>query len=243
MTEEKRRKWVGEALRGDTPKAVVGTFSTALASGIAGAVLSGAWQKVLLGVAALATVLLLGVLVSAALWHSQELGEVNYDNARDEDAENCKLLLFERKVRELIERAAGRAGDFGSRMADISALLELWRDHLSHTQPSSIELVLVRDHDSGEVELVAQAGLFDQANLVESTRLRIWLDSCELEDNAYPAMARARGEAFRLFGVSDSPIKAYAKSQIEHAASHLQSLKMAHAAAGSQGSSLAGAGS
>jgi hypothetical protein len=204
---------------------------TTLASGVAAALISGAWQKALLCLSALAALILLTVLFSSGWWHLRERGERDFGDAQDEDAARRGLKDHERDVREVITQAAGRTGSAGGQQADVSALVEMLRKQIAAAQPSLLGLLLVHDLHPSRPRVIAQAGSFDQSLLDNPTELNEWIDSSR--GCVYPGRVDIAGKCYRLLGVADSPFREYGQAEIQRAATCVQALMVAHLVAGS----------
>ncbi len=214
------------AIRDDVLKAVLVTLAVAFATGLAGAVMSGAWQKGLLAACGLAVVALVVILVAAAAWHSQELEEVNFEEMRSQDVEERGVSSYEREQREHVARAAGRYRDETGKKADHHAMIERGRRQMSKSRPASMELLLVDDDGPKSPRPIAQAGRFDQTELSTPTRLLAWIDS--LGDRVYGCSISVSGGRWRIFGIRDSAIDHYDRAEIQRLASWLMSLDLAH---------------
>jgi Na+-transporting methylmalonyl-CoA/oxaloacetate decarboxylase gamma subunit len=214
------------AIRNDVLKAVLVTLAVAFATGLAGAVMSGAWQKGLLAACGLTVVVLVVILVAAAAWHSGELEEVNFEEMRSQDEAKRGVPSYERENREHVIRAAGRFRDEGDRHADCTAMVERGRRHMSKARPASVELLLLNDGGAGPPGPIAQAGRFDQAVVSTPNLLLDWLDS--LGDQVYGCSVPVSGGRWRLLAIRDAAIDHHDRSEVQRLASWLVSLDLAH---------------
>lgn len=220
-----------DGVRGDVLTAVIVAIAVALASGLAGAVLSGTWQKALLAASGLGILIAVLILSNEALRHSQELGEVKFDEVRAKDARKRQLPKYERDQRDHITRAAARPLEAASQGADLSTMLERGRQCISGGRAAPVGLLLVSDAKPNSPAVVAQAGRFDQAVLADPSQLIDWIES--LGDSVYPASLPVGEEPWRLLGIgeAETPLDDYDKFEIQRMATHLGALKLAHRAA------------
>ncbi|HWO82875.1 MAG TPA: hypothetical protein VNM38_03690 [Solirubrobacterales bacterium] len=214
------------AIKNDVLKAVLVTLAVAFSTGLAGAVMSGALQKGLLAASGLAAVVLGVILVAAATWHSQELEEVNFADIRAQDVAERRVASYEREQREHVFRAAKRPRDEAGKQADRTTMIERARRHMAKARPSSVELLLLNDGGPTPPTPIAQAGRFDQSVLSEPTELDEWLDS--QGDHVYGCPVPIVGERWRVLGIRDTKIDHHDRFEIQHLASWLMSLSLAH---------------
>lgn len=218
------------AVKEDVVKAVVVALAVATATGLAGALLSGAWQKALLAACGLILMLVFITLATAATLHAQRLEEGEFDGIRAEDAERRHLAKFERDQREHITRAAAGSGEAVRQSADVSMMLERCRKQISTGRASSIELLVVCDVEPNSPRPVEQAGRFDQAVLADPSRLTDWIES--REDCVYAIPIQVDGEIWRVLGIADTTLDSYDKFELQRVATHIAALKLAHRAVG-----------
>ena len=210
----------------DILKTVVVTMAVAFTTGLSGAVIDGAWQKALLAACGLTMVLLAIILVATAVWHSKELEEVKFEEMRAKDAERRELAKLEREQREHIARAARKHCDPAGQKADLSAMLERWRKHISTGRISTVEILLISDAKPHAPVPVAQAGRFDQAVLSDPQRLVDWIEG--LGERACGFPVPIPGMAWRVLGIADTTIDGHDKFELQRVATHVMALKLAH---------------
>jgi hypothetical protein len=225
---------VKSALHDDALSTAVVAGATTFGTGAAGALMSGGWQVALLALCGLAALTLATVLFSAGWWHFKERGENDFGRAQDQEAERRNLKDYERDFRALITNAVGRTQNADGMRAEISALLEMLRKHISSAHPSFLGLLLLHDCHPSEPRVIAQAGSFEQALLDDAHRLNDWIDSSK--GCVYPGRVEVAGEYYRLLGVADSAFGEYAQAEVQRAATNIQALMVAHMAAGAAAS-------
>lgn len=212
-------------IKDEVLKAVV-AIVLIVATGLLVAMLSGAWQTVLLAASGLSLVLLVVVLATAGTWDSRELEDCEFDEMRAEDAERRQLAKSEREQLALITRAATRSRETASQSADVSTVLERSRKLMSTGRASPIELLVIDDTEPNSPRPVAQAGRFDQAILTDPAELTDWIES--LGDRAHASSMQVDGEIWRVIGIADTTIDAHDKFEIQRVVTHLAALKLAH---------------
>lgn len=228
---------VGAAIHEDTLKAAAIAAATAFAAGGATAFISGAWKKVLLAIAGLALVSFFGVLLSAARSHDHELAEVRFDIARDDDAVKRDSVRYERDQRAGIAEAIAGPCDAATHRAQLKALLERCRQHITSGRAESIELLVVSDATPHAPTVVAEAGRFDHSVLEEPKELFQWLEQLAGMGRVHSALLPGLNGEYRLVGLMDSflededKLNEHDKLEIEHAASRAQGLLLAQRAA------------
>lgn len=213
----------------ETLRTAVGAFVTAVLSAGTGALISGAWAGVALALAALAVVAFLGILLSAAIQHRQELAEANYDLARREDAKERKSTGYERNQRAKIA-AAQHDCDPQGQQSEMRTLLERCRKYITDGRIEPVQLLLINDAKPHQPEVVAEAGRFDHSLFSKPKELFHWLDALAFAGKAHSALVSGPGDDYRLVGLtdsSDSPLDEHDIAEIERAASHAHSLMLA----------------
>jgi len=228
---------VGAALHEDALKAAVIAAATALAAGGATAFISGLWWRALLAAVGLALLSFIGVLLTAALRHGDELGEVGFDIALDEDARKRDSVAHERDQRTRIADATNPQIAHGRHGAEIKAMLERCRQQISRRRADSVGLLLVSDRVPHAPTVIAAAGLFDHSVLEKPQRLFHWLEDRAGRGQAHSALLPGLDDEYRLVGLAeaeDSTLGEHDRAEIEHAASHTHGLLLAHRVAGFQ---------
>lgn len=226
----KMGNWL-DRVRDDVLTAVIIAIAVALATGLAAAALSGTWQKALFAASALGVLLAILILSSEAIGHAQELKEVRFDEVRAKDAKKRQLPKYERDQRDHIFRAAAQPLEAASQGADLSAMLERGRQHISEGRAAPMGLLLISDRKPNSPKVVAQAGRFDQAVLAKPSELIDWIES--LGDSVYFASVPVDEDPWRVLGIgeAEAPLDDYDKFEIQRMATHLGALKLAHQAA------------
>jgi len=216
-----------KSIRDDVLKAVLVATGVAFATGLAGGIISGAWQKALLAASGLAIVVLGVILVAAAAWHRGELDEVNYQELRAKDVAKRQLPRYEREQQGLVNQAATQSRDLAGVRTDLNTMLERGRKQMAKARPSSsVELLLLDDSSPLGPAVVAQAGRFDQQVLSDPNRLQAMID--EQGDCAFNCSVPALGELWRLVVIRDVAVDEHDRWEAHHLANLISSLKLAH---------------